>query len=247
MVVALIKKMIGSRNERLINRYLKVVQEINVKELKYQTLSDEALKLKTAEFRERLEKGESLNDLLVDAFAAAREASVRALGLRPFDEQLIGGMVLHQGNISEMRTGEGKTLACTLPAYLNALMGKGVHVVTANDYLVKRDADTVRPLFEALGMTVGAILTGLDKDQRIAAYQCDVTYGSNNEFGFDYLRDNMVFNEKDQVQRGHFFAIVDEVDSILIDEARTPLIISGPSEESSEYYVKLNKLLRLIS
>ncbi len=243
MVVALIKKMIGSRNERLINRYLKVVQEINVKELKYQTLSDEALKLKTAEFRERLEKGESLNDLLVDAFAAAREASVRALGLRPFDEQLIGGMVLHQGNISEMRTGEGKTLACTLPAYLNALMGKGVHVVTANDYLVKRDADTVRPLFEALGMTVGAILTGLDKDQRIAAYQCDVTYGSNNEFGFDYLRDNMVFNEKDQVQRGHFFAIVDEVDSILIDEARTPLIISGPSEESSEYYVKLNKLL----
>jgi preprotein translocase subunit SecA len=243
MVVGLIKKMIGSRNERVIRQYSKIAQEINVKELKYQTLSDLALKAKTQEFRDRLASGASLDSLLVDAFAAVREASVRTLGLRHFDEQLIGGMVLHHGSIAEMRTGEGKTLACTLPAYLNALTGKPVHVVTANDYLVKRDADTVRPLFEALGMSVGAILTTLSKEERVAAYACDVTYATNNEVGFDYLRDNMVFSEKDQVQRGHYFAIVDEVDSILIDEARTPLIISGASEESSEYYVKLNALL----
>jgi preprotein translocase subunit SecA len=243
MVIALIKKMIGSRNERLIRKYLKTAQEINVRELKYQMLSDEALKNKTTEFRNRLEKGETLDDLLIEAFAVVREASVRTLGLRPVDAQLIGGMVLHQGNIAEMRTGEGKTLAATLPAYLNALSKKSVHVVTANDYLVKRDSETVRPLFEFLGMTVGTVLTMLSKEERIAAYQCDITYGTNNEFGFDYLRDNMVFSETDQVQRGHDFAIVDEVDSILIDEARTPLIISGASEESSEFYVKLNALL----
>jgi preprotein translocase subunit SecA len=243
MVIALIKKIIGSRNERLIRQYSKVAQEINVRELKYQVLSDEALKNKTVEFRARLEKGETLDDLLIEAFAVVREASVRTLGLRPVDAQLIGGMVLHKGNIAEMRTGEGKTLAATLPAYLNALSRKAVHVVTANDYLVKRDSDTVRPLFEFLGMTVGAVLTTLGKEERIAAYQCDVTYGTNNEFGFDYLRDNMVFSQSEQVQRGHDFAIVDEVDSILIDEARTPLIISGASEESSEFYVKLNALL----
>ncbi len=243
MLVTLIKKMIGSRNDRIIRKYSKIAEIINGKELKYQTFSDEALKAKTQEFRRKLAQGESLEDLLVDAFAVVREASVRTLGLRHFDVQLVGGMVLHHGDIAEMRTGEGKTLASTLPAYLNALSGQAVHVVTANDYLVKRDADTVRPLFESLGMTVGAILTNLSKEERMAAYACDVTYGTNNEFGFDYLRDNMVFSPKDQVQRGHHFAIVDEVDSILIDEARTPLIISGASEESSEFYVKLNALL----
>ncbi|NAW81539.1 preprotein translocase subunit SecA [Vibrio sp. V43_P6S15P86] len=236
-------KVIGSRNDRTLRRLRKIVKEINNYEPTFEALSDEELKAKTVEFRERLEKGETLDKLLPEAFATVREASKRVYGMRHFDVQLIGGMVLNAGQIAEMRTGEGKTLTATLPAYLNALAGKGVHIVTVNDYLAKRDAETNRPLFEFLGMTVGVNVPNMPPQEKKEAYQADILYGTNNEFGFDYLRDNMAFRSEDRVQRDRFFAVVDEVDSILIDEARTPLIISGPAEDSSELYTRINLLI----
>jgi preprotein translocase subunit SecA len=235
-------QLFGSRNQRLLSGYNRSVARTNALEESYQALSDDQLKGKTAEFRQRLAGGEDLQDLLPEAFAAVREASRRTLGLRHFDVQLIGGMVLHQGKISEMRTGEGKTLVATLPAYLNALPAKGVHVVTVNEYLAQRDADWMGPVYRFLGLTVGVIKSGQSPDEKRAAYACDITYGTNNEFGFDYLRDNLAFRLADRAQRGLAYAIVDEVDSILIDEARTPLIISGPAEESTELYVRINQL-----
>ena len=219
-----------------------VVDRINSLEPEYRALSDADLTAKTAHFRERLDREEPLEDLLPEAFAASREASVRALGMRPFDMQLIGGMVLHQGKIAEMKTGEGKTLVAVMPAYLNALTGEGVHIVTVNDYLARRDTQWMGAVYQALGLTVGTILHGLDDNQRRQAYGADITYGTNNEFGFDYLRDNMKFSLEDYVQRDFNYAIVDEVDSILIDEARTPLIISGPAEESTQLYYILNQV-----
>ncbi len=243
MITKLLTKVIGSRNDRTLRRLRKIVKEINNYEPTFEALSDEELKAKTVEFRERLDKGETLDQLLPEAFATVREASKRVYGMRHFDVQLIGGMVLNAGQIAEMRTGEGKTLTATLPAYLNALTGKGVHVVTVNDYLAKRDAETNRPLFEFLGMTVGVNVPNMPPQEKKAAYQADILYGTNNEFGFDYLRDNMAFRNEDRVQRERFFAIVDEVDSILIDEARTPLIISGPAEDSSELYTRINLLI----
>ncbi|WP_237668041.1 preprotein translocase subunit SecA, partial [Vibrio sp. V43_P6S15P86] len=239
----LLTKVIGSRNDRTLRRLRKIVKEINNYEPTFEALSDEELKAKTVEFRERLEKGETLDKLLPEAFATVREASKRVYGMRHFDVQLIGGMVLNAGQIAEMRTGEGKTLTATLPAYLNALAGKGVHIVTVNDYLAKRDAETNRPLFEFLGMTVGVNVPNMPPQEKKEAYQADILYGTNNEFGFDYLRDNMAFRSEDRVQRDRFFAVVDEVDSILIDEARTPLIISGPAEDSSELYTRINLLI----
>ncbi|MEM8267403.1 preprotein translocase subunit SecA, partial [Morganella morganii] len=206
-------------------------------------LSDEQLKAKTAEFQQRYAKGETLDQLLPEAFAVVREAGKRVMGMRHFDVQLIGGMTLHDGKIAEMRTGEGKTLVGTLPVYLNALSGKGVHVVTVNDYLARRDAENNRPLFEFLGLSIGINLPGMPAPAKRAAYAADITYGTNNEFGFDYLRDNMAFSLDDKFQRELNFAVVDEVDSILIDEARTPLIISGQAEDSSELYIKINKLI----
>ncbi|ULF82145.1 preprotein translocase subunit SecA [Vibrio alginolyticus] len=243
MITKLLTKVIGSRNDRTLRRLRKIVKEINNYEPTFEALSDEELKAKTVEFRERLEKGETLDKLLPEAFATVREASKRVYGMRHFDVQLIGGMVLNAGQIAEMRTGEGKTLTATLPAYLNALAGKGVHVVTVNDYLAKRDAETNRPLFEFLGMTVGVNVPNMPPQEKKEAYQADILYGTNNEFGFDYLRDNMAFRSEDRVQRERFFAVVDEVDSILIDEARTPLIISGPAEDSSELYTRINLLI----
>ena len=243
MITKLLTKVIGSRNDRTLRRLRKIVKEINNYEPTFEALSDEELKAKTVEFRERLDKGESLDQLLPEAFATVREASKRVYGMRHFDVQLIGGMVLNAGQIAEMRTGEGKTLTATLPAYLNALPSKGVHVVTVNDYLAKRDAETNRPLFEFLGMTVGVNVPNMAPPEKKAAYQADILYGTNNEFGFDYLRDNMAFRAEDRVQRERFFAVVDEVDSILIDEARTPLIISGPAEDSSELYTRINTLI----
>lgn len=243
MLTTLIKRMFGSRNERTLRRMEKVVESVNAFEPMMQALSDEQLAAKTAEFRQRLEQGESLNDILAEAFAVVREVSVRTVGLRHFDVQLIGGMVLHEGNIAEMRTGEGKTLVATLPAYLNAISGKGVHVVTVNDYLARRDSQWMQPIFEFLGLTVGVILSEMPHAEKKQAYAADIVYGTNNEFGFDYLRDNMAFTLEDKVQRELNFAIVDEVDSILIDEARTPLIISGAAEDSSELYIKINKLI----
>ncbi|QPK05136.1 preprotein translocase subunit SecA [Vibrio kanaloae] len=243
MITKLLTKVIGSRNDRTLRRLRKIVKEINNYEPTFEALSDEELKAKTVEFRERLEKGESLDQLLPEAFATVREASKRVDGMRHFDVQLIGGMVLNAGQIAEMRTGEGKTLTATLPAYLNALPSKGVHVVTVNDYLAKRDAETNRPLFEFLGMTVGVNVPNMAPPEKKEAYQADILYGTNNEFGFDYLRDNMAFRAEDRVQRERFFAVVDEVDSILIDEARTPLIISGPAEDSSELYTRINTLI----
>jgi len=243
MVGKLFKKVFGSRNERLIKQMRKIVVQIGNYEADLQSLSKEQLQAKTAEFKERLEKGETLDDLLAEVFAVVREASVRELGMRHFDVQLIGGMVLHQGKISEMRTGEGKTLMSTLPAYLNALSGKGVHVVTVNDYLAKRDAEWMGRLFNFLGMSVGVVVPSMPFEEKKAAYAADITYGTNNEFGFDYLRDNMAFSHEEQFQRGQNFAVVDEVDSILIDEARTPLIISGPSEDSSDLYQAINELV----
>ena len=198
---------------------------------------------KTAEFKQRLAKGETLDDLLTEAFAVVREAGKRTLGMRHFDVQMIGGMTLHEGRIAEMRTGEGKTLMATLPVYLNALAGKGVFVITVNDYLAQRDAEWMAPIYRFLGMEVGVILSGQDPQAKRAAYAADITYGTNNEFGFDYLRDNMAFSKEDRFQRGLYFSIVDEVDSILIDEARTPLIISGPAEDSSELYRRINGLI----
>ncbi|EHK9573834.1 preprotein translocase subunit SecA [Vibrio parahaemolyticus] len=243
MITKLLTKVIGSRNDRTLRRLRKIVKEINNYEPTFEALSDEELKAKTVEFRERLEQGETLDKLLPEAFATVREASKRVYGMRHFDVQLIGGMVLNAGQIAEMRTGEGKTLTATLPAYLNALPGKGVHVVTVNDYLAKRDAETNRPLFEFLGMTVGVNVPNMPPQAKKEAYQADILYGTNNEFGFDYLRDNMAFRNEDRVQRERFFAVVDEVDSILIDEARTPLIISGPAEDSSELYIRINLLI----
>ena len=227
----------------MLRQLSKIVSKINGLEAGIKQLSDDELRSKTEEFRGRLKKGESLDDLLPEAFAVAREGAWRALGMRPFDVQLIGGMVLHDGNIAEMRTGEGKTLVATLPAYLNALSGNGVHVVTVNEYLAQRDADWMRPVYEFLGLTVGVSKSGQSHDEKRAAYEADITYATNNELGFDYLRDNLAFSMDDKVQRDLNFAVVDEVDSILIDEARTPLIISGPVEESTDLYLKINKLI----
>ena len=233
----------GSRNQRLLKQYGRLVTQITALEDGLKDLDDEALAAKTVEFRERLENGTELESLLPEAFACVRESGRRTLGLRAFDVQLLGGMTLHHGKISEMRTGEGKTLVATLAAYLNALPGGGVHIITVNDYLAGRDADWMGPLFEALGLTVGVIRSGQDPEEKRAAYAADITYGTNNEFGFDYLRDNLAFTLENRVQRGLAYAIVDEVDSILIDEARTPLIISGPSEDSIDVYLRVNKLI----
>ncbi|MCG8369173.1 MAG: preprotein translocase subunit SecA [Proteobacteria bacterium] len=236
-------RILGSRNQRLLRQYSKVVRKINSLEEGLQALSDADLEAKTGEFRKRYGDGESLEDLLPEVFAVAREASVRTLGLRPFDVQLIGGMVLHDGNIAEMRTGEGKTLMSTLPAYLNAISGDGVHIVTVNEYLAQRDADWMRPIYETLGLTVGVTKAGQSTEEKRVAYASDITYATNNELGFDYLRDNLAFSVDDKVQRQLNFGIVDEVDSILIDEARTPLIISGPAEASTDLYAQINKLI----
>src|SRR5512136_3439987 len=236
MLSSLIKKIVGSKNERELKRLWPLVTRINALEPEIAPLSDDQLRGKTFEFKERLGRGEALDSLLPEAFAVCREAGKRTLGMRHFDVQLIGGMVLHQGKIAEMKTGEGKTLVATLAAYLNALTGRGVHVVTVNDYLARRDAEWMGQIYKFLGLTVGVIVHGLDDEQRKQAYDCDITYGTNNELGFDYLRDNMKYRMEDMVQRGHIFAIVDEVDSILIDEARTPLIISGPLDDRSEFY-----------
>ena len=236
MLGAVARKLFGSANDRRIRSYQSRVAAINALEAEVATLSDEALKARTADFKKQIEEGASLDDLLVPAFATVREAAKRTLGQRHFDVQLIGGMILHEGKIAEMKTGEGKTLVATLPVYLNALSGRGVHVVTVNDYLAKRDAEWMGQIYNFLGLTVGVIVHGLDDEQRKKAYDCDITYGTNNELGFDYLRDNMKYRPEDMVQRGHIYAIVDEVDSILVDEARTPLIISGPLDDRSEFY-----------
>ena len=243
MLGKIVTKIFGSRNERAIRRMRKVVAQINQLEPEFEKLPDDELKAKTDEFRERLKKGEKEEDILPEAFATVREASKRVFGMRHFDVQLIGGMVLNDRCIAEMRTGEGKTLTATLPAYLNALSGKGVHVVTVNDYLAQRDAENNRPLFEFLGLSVGINLPNMAPPAKREAYNADITYGTNNEFGFDYLRDNMAFSPEERVQRKLHYALVDEVDSILIDEARTPLIISGPAEDSSELYIKMNKVI----
>jgi preprotein translocase subunit SecA len=236
MIGAVARKLFGSANERRIRGYQPRVDEINALEKELEALSDDALRARTDEFKKKVADGTSLDDILVPAFATVREAAKRTLGQRHFDVQLIGGMILHEGKISEMKTGEGKTLVATLPVYLNALSGRGVHVVTVNDYLAKRDAEWMGQIYNFLGLTVGVIVHGLDDEQRKKAYDCDITYGTNNELGFDYLRDNMKYRLEDMVQRGHIYAIVDEVDSILIDEARTPLIISGPLDDRSEFY-----------
>jgi preprotein translocase subunit SecA len=238
-----LKKIFGTKNDRELKRLSLLLREINNLEPAMTALNDEELKAKTPYFREKLKNGFSLDDILTEAFATAREASRRTLGMRPFDVQIIGGIALHEGKIAEMKTGEGKTLAATMPLYLNALEGKGCHVVTVNDYLARRDAEWMGPIYKFLGLTVGVIIHGLDDPERREAYHCDITYGTNNEFGFDYLRDNMKFTLDDYVQREFNYAIVDEVDSILIDEARTPLIISGPSEESTDKYYKINQII----
>ena len=238
----MIKKIFGSRNDRLIRQMTKQVKKINALEEQFQALTDDQLKAKTTEFRERLEKGETLADIQNEAFAAVREGSVRALGMRHYDVQMIGGMVLNSGQISEMRTGEGKTLMATLAAYLNALAGS-VHVVTVNDYLAARDAEWMAKLYNFMGLTVGVIRSGQPPEEKQAAYQSDIVYGTNNEFGFDYLRDNMAFSADQKAQRDLSFAIVDEVDSILIDEARTPLIISGPAVTAADVYAKVDTIV----
>src|SRR4051812_25967953 len=243
IVDTLLAKVIGTQNERDLKRLRPLVAAVNAKEPEIEKLSDEQLRGKTVEFRQRLEAGETLDDLLPEAFAVVREAGRRVLNMRHFDVQLIGGVVLHKGRIAEMKTGEGKTLVATLPSYLNALGGKGVHVVTVNDYLARRDSEWMGRMHRFLGLTVGTIVHDLDEEQRRAAYGSDITYGTNNEFGFDYLRDNMKFRLEDYVQRDFNFAIVDEVDSILIDEARTPLIIAGPSEESTDKYYRVNRII----
>lgn len=246
MISTLLTKIIGSRNDRTLKALRKIVKQINAMEPQFEALSDSELQAKTAEYRQRLEQGETLEQLLPEAFATVREASRRVFGMRHFDVQLIGGMVLNSNRIAEMKTGEGKTLTATLPAYLNALTGRGVHVVTVNDYLAKRDAEANRPLFAFLGMTVDCNVPGMDASQKRDAYAADITYGTNNEFGFDYLRDNMAFSPEQRVQRPLNYALVDEVDSVLIDEARTPLIISGPAEDSSAMYTQINKLIPLL-
>ncbi|MEO7198689.1 MAG: DEAD/DEAH box helicase, partial [Dokdonella sp.] len=239
----LVTRVFGSRNERVLRGLSKSVAKINSLEPRFEALDDDALKGMTAEFRERLAAGEKLGNLLPEAFAVTREAAKRVLGMRHYDEQMIGGMVLHSGRIAEMRTGEGKTLVATLPVYLNALSGKGVHVVTVNDYLARRDAAWMGRLYNWLGLDVGVVYPGMDHADKRGAYAADITYGTNNEFGFDYLRDNMALSKEQRYQRPLSYAIVDEVDSILIDEARTPLIISGPTDESPELYVKVNRLV----
>ncbi|PJG59859.1 preprotein translocase subunit SecA [Aeromonas cavernicola] len=243
MISTLLTKIIGSRNDRTLKALRKIVKQINAMEPQFEALSDAELQAKTAEYRQRIQQGETLEQLLPEAFATVREASKRVFGMRHFDVQLIGGMVLNSNRIAEMKTGEGKTLTATLPAYLNALSGRGVHVVTVNDYLAKRDAEANRPLFTFLGMTVDCNVPGMDASQKRDAYAADITYGTNNEFGFDYLRDNMAFSPEQRVQRPLNYALVDEVDSVLIDEARTPLIISGPAEDSSELYTRINTLI----
>ncbi len=243
MLTKILTKIFGSSNDRTLRRMRKVVEQINQMEPDFEKLSDDELKAKTVEFRARLEKGEVLENLIPEAFATVREASKRVFGMRHFDVQLLGGMVLNERCIAEMRTGEGKTLTATLPAYLNALSGKGVHVVTVNDYLAQRDAENNRGLFEFLGLSIGINLPGMPAPAKREAYAADITYGTNNEYGFDYLRDNMAFSPEERVQRKLHYALVDEVDSILIDEARTPLIISGPAEDSSELYIKVNKII----
>ncbi|MFZ6655487.1 preprotein translocase subunit SecA [Undibacterium sp. TJN19] len=245
--MSFLTKIFGSRNQRLLKQYQKTVREISALEPQLEALSDEALKAKTAEFKARVANGETLDDILVEAFAVCREASKRVLKMRHFDVQMIGGMVLHYGKIAEMGTGEGKTLMATLPIYLNALSGKGVHVVTVNDYLAQRDAEWMGILYSWLGLSTGVNLSQLDHDAKQVAYGSDITYGTNNEFGFDYLRDNMVYEAKDRVQRSLNFAVVDEVDSILIDEARTPLIISGQAENHTELYYKINEVPKLLT
>jgi preprotein translocase subunit SecA len=247
MVVNILKKFIGDRNTRLIRQLRGVVVRINELEPQIAALTDTALGAKTIEFRQRLERGETLDALLPESFAVVREAAKRTLGMRHFDVQLIGGMVLNSGRISEMRTGEGKTLVATLAVYLNALTGKGVHVVTVNDYLARRDAAWMGKVYNFLGLTVGVVVSGQDNETKRAAYAADITYGTNNEYGFDYLRDNMAFRANDRVQRGLNFAVVDEVDSILVDEARTPLIISGPTEENTDLYYKINAIIPSLS
>ncbi len=243
MALNIVRKIFGSRNDRLLKRMSRVVERINALEPEIEALTDAQLRARTDEFRQRIEDGASLDDLMVEVFATVREASRRALDMRHFDVQLIGGMVLHEGKIAEMRTGEGKTLVATLAAYLNALTGKGVHIVTVNDYLASRDAEWMGRVYEFLGMSTGVIVSGQSYEEKKAAYDADITYGTNNEFGFDYLRDNMAFAAQDRVQRSRNFAIVDEVDSILIDEARTPLIISGPVDERSDLYDRMNAIV----
>lgn len=243
----LARKLFGSSNERRVRSYKDRVNAINALEAETKALTDEQLAAKTVEFRKQLAEGKTLDDLLIPAFAVVREAAVRVLGLRPFDVQLIGGMILHEKSISEMKTGEGKTLVATLPVYLNALAGKGVHVVTVNDYLATRDAGLMGKIYGFLGLSTGVIVHGLDDDQRRAAYGCDITYATNNELGFDYLRDNMKYDRAQMVQRGHFYAIVDEVDSILVDEARTPLIISGPLDDRSDLYITIDAFIPMLS
>lgn len=243
MIGNFIKKIVGTKNERELKRIQPIIEEANTFEEKLKALSDDNLKAKTTFFKERIQNGESLDSILPEAFAVTREAAQRTLGMRHFDTQLIGGVVLHEGKIAEMATGEGKTLVATLPVYLNALSGLGVHVVTVNDYLARRDAEWMGPIYRFLGLSVGTIVNDMNNADRKQSYGCDITYGTNNEFGFDYLRDNMHYMLEDCVQRGYNYAIVDEVDSILIDEARTPLIISGPAEESTDKYYKINKLI----
>ncbi len=244
MITQVLTKIIGTKNERELKRLKPVVQKINSLEPEIQKLSDAELSRKTIEFKEKLERGATLEDILPEAFAVVREAARRVLGMRHFDVQIIGGIVLHEGKIAEMKTGEGKTLVATLPAYLNALTGKGVHIVTVNDYLAKRDAEWMGPIYRFLGLTVGYLQNQMNDSERKKAYVCDITYGTNSEFGFDYLRDNMKYSLEDMVQRGHYYAIIDEVDSILIDEARTPLIISGPSEEATDLYYYIDEIVR---
>ena len=234
--MGLIQKIFGTYSQRELKSIYPIADKIEALEDEYRQLTDEQLQAKTPEFKQRLQQGETLDDILPEAFAAVREAADRVLGLRPYRVQLIGGIVLHQGRIAEMKTGEGKTLVATLPAYLNALSGNGVHIVTVNDYLAKRDSEWMGKVHRFMGLTVGLIIHDLTKEERQAAYAADITYGTNNEMGFDYLRDNMAIYKNEQVQRGHSFAIVDEVDSILIDEARTPLIISGMGEKSTQLY-----------
>ena len=243
MLSKLTSRLFGSSNERQIKKYKPIIDQINNLENEFSDLSDEQLKLKTKIFKDRLSKNENLKNILPEAFATVREASKRTLKQRHFDVQLTGGMVLHEGKIAEMKTGEGKTLVATLACYLNALEGKGVHVVTVNDYLARRDSEWMGQIYNFLGMTVGCIISEMDDEQRRIAYNADITYGTNNEFGFDYLRDNMKYNLGDMVQRPFNFAIVDEVDSILIDEARTPLVISGQSEDSSILYKSIDKFI----
>ncbi len=241
--MGMLNKIFKPRNERILKSYFKTVDKINAIEPEFEALSDEQLKAKTAEFKAAIEAGKSVDDILIEAFATVREASRRVLGMRHFDVQLVGGMILHYGMIAEMRTGEGKTLVATLPCYLNALEGKGVHVVTVNDYLATRDSGWMGKVHEFLGLSIGCITSDMESDERRAAYACDITYATNNELGFDYLRDNMRFTKSEMVQRGHFFAVIDEVDSILIDEARTPLIISGPAERSTGLYTQIDAII----